>query len=147
MHLGALARFFRREIAAGADAAGIGEVLVQVVHELAHTAIPTAADRGEVDHAHVLDELAQPDAPGMRAHRHTELRRQEQHREVLIHATQPAGIDLAEGDRPGLEQLLEEDPVHAVLARGHTDAQRLHRAGHGAVGHRRARSVPRSTRA
>ena len=39
----------------------------------------------------------------------------------LVHAAQPARVDLAEGDRVRLHELLEDDPILAVLSRGDAD--------------------------
>ena len=47
-------------------------------------------ERDVVEHRQVLDVLAQSDAARMRADRHAELRRHQQHREHLVDAAQPA---------------------------------------------------------
>ena len=54
----------------------------------------------------------------MRAHRHAELRRQQEDRQDLVEPTETAGVELAEADGFRLEQLLEDDAVLAVLAGG-----------------------------
>ena len=61
-----------------------------------------AADRDEVEHRQVLHELAQPDPAGVRAHRHAELRGQQENGQVLVDARHPAGVDLHHVDRAGL---------------------------------------------
>ena len=43
------------------------------------------------------------------------------HGEVLVDAAQPAAVDLAEADRLGLQQLLEDHAVGGVLAGRHAD--------------------------
>ena len=52
----------------------------------------------------------------MRTHRHAELRGHQHHREVFVHAAEPAAVDLAEADRLGLQELLEHHAVGAVFA-------------------------------
>ena len=69
-----------------------------------------------VEHREVLDELAEADAAGVRAHRHAELRGHQDDGEVFVHAAEPAAVDLAEADRAGLQQLLEDHAIRAVLA-------------------------------
>ena len=69
---------------------------MEVVDVLDHPALERPADRDVVDGREVLDELAQPDAAGVRADRHAELRRQQQDRDDLVDAAQPAGVDLAD---------------------------------------------------
>ena len=46
---------------------------------------------------------------------------QQEHREHLVHAAQPARVDLAVVDRAGLQELLEDDAVRGVLAGRHAD--------------------------
>ena len=96
-------------------------MLVQVVDPLDHPAVPGPGQRDVIEHGQVLDELAQPDAAGVRADRHAELGREEQVGQVLVNPGDPAGVDLHHIDRPGLEQLLEDDPVGHVLAGRHPD--------------------------
>ena len=52
----------------------------------------------------------------MRADRDAELRGQQQHRDHLVDAADAAGVDLADVDRLGLEELLEDHAVLHVLA-------------------------------
>ena len=72
-----------------------------------------------VEHRQVLDELAQPDASGMRVDDHAELGGEQQIGDVLVHARDPAGVDLHDVDRAVLKQLFEDDPVRHVLPRCH----------------------------
>ncbi len=76
----------------------------------------------------MLDELAEADAARVRADRHAELGRQQQDRHDLIDTRQPAGVDLAEGDGVRLHELLEDDPILAVLAGGDTGGRPISRA-------------------
>ena len=71
----------------------------------------------------MLDQLAQAHAARVRTHRHPEPRRQQQDRHDLVDAAEPAGVDLADADGAGLEQLLEHDPVVDVLAGGDPDGR------------------------
>ena len=48
----------------------------------------------EVPHRQMLNEFAQSDAAGVGAHRHAELGRHQDHREVLVDAAEPAAVDL-----------------------------------------------------
>ena len=97
-------------------------MLVQVIDELHHAPFHRAGDGDVVEHRQVLHVLAQADAAGVRADRHAELRGHQDHRQLLVHAAQPAAVDLAEVDRVRLEELLEDDAVRAVLARRDADA-------------------------
>src|SRR5204863_106319 len=80
--------------------------------------LPARPHRHEVERREVLDELAEPNAARVRAHRHAELGGEQQHRDDLVHTAQPAGIDLAVVQAAGLQELLEHDPVVTVLAGG-----------------------------
>ncbi len=106
-------------------------MLVQVVDVLDPPALRCSADGDEVEHRQVLHHLAQTDATGVRAHRHAELRGEQEDGEVLVDAADPAGVDLHDVDRLGLQQLLEDHPVLDVLAGG--DPDRAHRVADGAV--------------
>ena len=69
----------------------------------------------------MLDDLAEADAAGVRADRHAELGGQQQVGDVLVHPGDPAGVDLHDVDRAGLQQLLEHDRVGDMLAGGDLD--------------------------
>src|SRR5262249_35869283 len=99
-------------------AAGIEEVLVKMLDVLADPVLQRGADRDVVEYRQVLHVLAQTDSAAVRADRDAELRRQQQDREHLVHSSQPAGVALAEDDRDELKELLENDAVLEVLARG-----------------------------
>ena len=64
----------------------------------------------------MLDVLAQPDTAGVGANGDVELRREEKDRDRLVDATDATGVELADVDRLGLEELLEHHPVLDVLA-------------------------------
>ena len=100
-------------------------MLVQVVDVFDPTFLERAAHGDEVEHGEMLHHLAQSDTAGVRAHRHTELRGEQDDREVLVHSPDAARVDLHDVDRLSLKQLLEDDPVLDVLAR--RDADRTHR--------------------
>src|SRR5262245_22281103 len=102
-----------RHVAPAAHDDGIDEMLVEVIDELGDAVVHPSRHREAVPHRQVLDQLAEPDAAGVRADRDAELRGHEDHRQVLVHAAEPAAVDLAEADRVGLEELLEEDAVRA----------------------------------
>ena len=82
-----------------------------------------AAHRDVVEGGQVLDELAQADATGVRADGHPELGGQQQDRDDLVDATEPARVDLADAEGPGRQELLEHDPVVDVLAGGDPDGR------------------------
>ncbi|MCY1239851.1 hypothetical protein D9M72_526680 [compost metagenome] len=69
----------------------------------------------------MLYKFTEPDAPCVGADRDAEFGGHQLHREHLIHAGEAAGVQLAVVDGLGLEELLEEDAVHAVLAGGYAD--------------------------
>lgn len=121
VHLGAEARQARREVPAALDDDRVDEVLVQVVDVLDHAAVQRTADADVVEHGQVLHQLAQADAAGVRADRDAELGREQQDRQVLVDAADPGRVDLQERDGPGLQELLEDDPVLHVFAGGHAD--------------------------
>ena len=91
-------------------------MLVQVVHVLDDPTVHRSADGDVVEDREVLDVLAQADAAGVRADGHAELGGQQQDGEDLVDAAEPAAVDLADADGVRLEELLEHDPVVAVLA-------------------------------
>ena len=76
------------------------EVLVEVVDVLDHAVGQVGRDADVVEDREVLDELAEADAAGVRADGHPELRREQDHRERLVHASEPARVDLAERRSP-----------------------------------------------
>ena len=110
---------------------GIGEVLVEVIDVLDPSSVRRATHGDEVEHRQVLNHLAQADTSGVGTHGHAELGGEQEDGEVLVDATDPAGVDLHDIDRLGLEHLLEDDPVLDVLTRG--DPYRLHRSTDGEV--------------
>ncbi len=89
---------------------------MQVLDVLEHSVLERSAHGDVVEDRYVLDVLAQSHAARVRADRHPKLRREKQDRQHLIDSTEAAGVELAEANRFGLEQLLEDDPVLAVLA-------------------------------
>src|ERR1700690_4678589 len=121
MHLGAVAGFAGQPVAPTLDDNRVAKVLVKVVHVLDHPPIQAAADGDVVEWREVLDVLTQAYAARMWADRHAEPGGQEQDRNDLVDAAQPARIDLADRDRLSLEQLLEHDSVVDVLPRGDPD--------------------------
>ncbi len=88
------------------DHARVEEMFVQMIHELGDPALERAAHADVVEDGLVLHGFAEAHAPGVRAHGHAELGRQKQYRDDFVDAAQPAGVDLAVGDRTGLEKLL-----------------------------------------
>src|SRR3954447_16544229 len=94
-----------------------------------HPVLQRTAARDVIPRRQVLDVLAQPDSPGVRADGDAELPGHQYDRQALVHAAQAAGVDLAELDRPGLQELLEDNPVRAVLPGRDADAERVDRAG------------------
>src|SRR5258705_4010784 len=123
--LDAVAGRRRGEIATPDDTNRVDEMLVQVVDELAHPVIERRRDRDVIEHRNVLCVLAEADSARVRTDRHPELRREQDHGQHLVHAAEPAAVELADVDRAKLEQLLEHDAVLHVLPRG--DANRSDR--------------------
>lgn len=72
----------------------------------------------------MLNGLAQADTARVRAHGYAELGRQQQVRDVLVHSRHPAGVDLQDVDRAGLEQLVHDHPVLGMLAGRDLDRRR-----------------------
>ena len=65
-------------------------MLVQMIHVFDDALLERRADADVVEDREVLDVLAEPDASGMRADGNAEPGRQQQHRQHLVHATEPA---------------------------------------------------------
>ena len=107
-HLGGIAGLGGDLIAGVPDAAGFDEVFVEVVDEFADAVFEGTADASVVDHRDVLDELAKADAAGVGADGDVELCGEEEHGEVFVHADEPAGVDLTEGNGLRLEQSLKK---------------------------------------
>lgn len=101
-------------------------MFVQVIDEFGHPPLHGPRHRDVVDHHQVIDQLAQPHPAGVGADGLAELPGHQQHRDDLVDAGKTAGVDLHVVDRVGLQQLLEQHPVHAVLAGGDADAERAH---------------------
>ena len=101
--LRAVPRLRRHHVARVTDHHRVDEMLVEVVDILDHPALERAGNADVVDDREVLHELAQPDAAGVGADRHAELRRHQQDRQHLVHAAEPACVDLADtrSPRPG----------------------------------------------
>jgi hypothetical protein len=114
-HLGAGARAGRRQVPAVDHLDRVDEMLVKVVHELDPAAFSAAAEGDVVKHGQVLDYLAQPDAPRMRADGHTEFGRQQEDGQVFVDARNATGVNLAHADRITGQHLLENDPVGHML--------------------------------
>src|SRR5256886_3686880 len=105
LHLDTVPRRRRRQVAAVAHHHRMHEVLVQVIHVFHHAILERGADRDVVEHREVLHVLAQPHAAGVRADGDAELRGEQQHRQHLVDAAQPAAVDLTEPNRLRLHQL------------------------------------------
>ena len=96
-------------------------MLVQMISELDHSILQAAAHADVVDERDVLTVLAQSDSTRMRAHRHAELRGEQQNRERLAQPAEAATVELAEIDRAGLHQLLEHHAVRRMLSGRNAD--------------------------
>src|SRR6266545_2050179 len=121
LHGNAVAGLLRRHVAAVLDPHRIKEVLVQVIDVFEDALIERRANADVIKDRQMLNILAQADTAGMRADRHAELGRHQQHRQHLVDPAEPAGVDLTKADRIGLQQLLEDNPVLHMLAGGHAD--------------------------
>src|SRR5204863_6084595 len=99
----------RREVPASDNPYRVDEMLVQVIDELADAVVERGSDCDVVEHRHVLRVLAEADAAGVRADRYPELRREQHDRKHLVHAPEPAAVELAHVDCAELQQLLEDD--------------------------------------
>ena len=93
-------------------------MFVQVIHVLDPAPIPRPAHRDEVEHRQVLDELTQSDSAGVWADRHTELRGQQQVRDVLVDSADSTSVDLQHVNGLALQELLNQHAVLGVLTRG-----------------------------
>lgn len=109
------------------------EVLVQMVHILQHVPLHAARHCDVVDQTQVDDVLAQAHAAGVRADDDAELGGHEEDGEDLGDAGETAGVDLADVDRVGLQELLEDHAVVRVLAGCDADAVGLQRLSDGCV--------------
>src|SRR3972149_12071474 len=111
------------EIATSFDVHRVFEVRVEVIDVLDHAIFHGAAHRDVVEEREMLHVLAETNAAGMRTDRDSELRRHEKHAEHFVHSSEPAGIDLTVADGLRLQELLEHNPVVAVLSPGDTDGR------------------------
>ena len=93
----------------------IDEVLMQVVNKLQQPVLERGAHAHVIEDRQMLHIFAEADTPGVRAHRNSELLGHQKHGKNLVHSTQTATVDLTERDRFGLQQLLEDDTVLAIL--------------------------------
>src|SRR5678815_2722885 len=107
LNLAAVSGSRGRQIARSADDAWIHEVFVQVIDELGHAIVHPPRHAQKIKHREMLDQLAQPNAPGVWTNGNAELRRHQDNRQVLVHSTEAAAIDLTEVDRLRLQQLFE----------------------------------------
>jgi len=82
-------------------------MLVEVVHVLEHAVLQRGAHPDVVEDREVLHVLAEAHAARVRADRHPEPGRHQEHRQDRVDATQAAAVDLAEADGARLQQLLE----------------------------------------
>src|SRR5690606_28377080 len=108
----------RRDVTSIPNDDGVNEVLMQVVDVLDDAVLQRSAHAEVVEDREVLNVLAEPHAARVWTDRDTGLRCHQQYAEDLVHTAQPAGVDLTEADRVGLEKLLEDDAVLTVLAGG-----------------------------
>ena len=116
-----------------------------MVDPLDDAVLERAADGDVVEERQVLDVLAQADAARVRADRDAELGGEQQDRDRLVDAADAARVELADVDRLGLEELLEDDPVLDVLAGRDPDRARSRAGCARARARRRGSSAPRST--
>lgn len=108
-------------------------MLVEVVNKLQDGEL--AADDYVVDCAQVLSVFREADTARVRYDGHLELLGHEHNSQSLIHTTQAAGVDLADVNGTGHEQLLEHDTVLAHFTRGDANAVRLEGFSDGLVAH------------
>src|SRR4029453_2691278 len=101
-HRDAVAGCGRHLIPAADHAHRVDEVLVQVIDVLDHPTIQPRAHPEVVEHRQVLHVLAKSHTTGVRADGYPELRGHQQDRDHLVNTRDPAGIDLAHLDGPGL---------------------------------------------
>src|SRR5689334_4587043 len=93
-------------------------MFVKVINIFDNSAFQRATDSNIVEHREMLHILAQSHPAGMRADGNTEFRRQQQNCQDFVDASNTTCIDLADAERIGLKELLEEDAVLHHLARG-----------------------------
>src|SRR6266496_6801490 len=76
-----------------------------------------------IEQRKVLHILAQPDAARVRAYWYLELRSHQQDGEHFVYAAETTAINLAKPDGFGLQQLLEDHAILAVLPSCHSDGR------------------------
>jgi hypothetical protein len=109
------------------------KVLVEVVNKFQDRKL--AADDYIIDGAQVLSVFGEADTTRVRYNGNLELLGHEHNSQSLIHTTQAAGIDLADINGAGHEQLLEHDTVLAHFTGGDANAVRLESLPDGLVAH------------
>src|SRR5215472_10809194 len=121
LHLNAEAGCARDHIATAPGRDRVQEMLVQMVGEFGHSALEAAADADVVNQRHVLGVLAEAETTRVRTDRNVEFRRQQKNRERFAESAEATVVELAEIDRTGLHQLLEDDAVGTMFAGRHPD--------------------------
>lgn len=81
----------------------------------------------------MLSVLGEADTAGVGHNGDVEFGGHEEHGDDLVHATETAGVDLADVDGAGGEELLEHDAILAHLSSGDADAVRLEGLADGLV--------------
>src|SRR5215469_7960906 len=121
LHLYAEAGGSRDDIATAPRRDRVQEMLVQMVREFGHSTLEGAAHADVVNQRHVLGVLTETETTRVRTDRNLEFRRQQKDRQRFAESAQAAVVELAEIDRTGLHQLLEDDAVGGMFAGRNTD--------------------------
>src|SRR3982751_1444124 len=102
LHRDAVAWLCRRQVTSVSNNDGIQEMLMKMIDKLDLATLQGSADGYVVKDRKMLHVFAEPDTARVRTDGNAEFGRQQEHGDHLINAGEPAAIDLAKVDRPGL---------------------------------------------
>src|ERR1700726_5137400 len=116
-YLGAIPGFFRQQIVAVCYASGISKMFMQMIYEFNDTVFERRRYPQIVKDRQVLHAFAQADSARVGANRNVEFSGHQQHGKILVHARNPATVNLTDIDCAGLHELLEHNSIVAMLTR------------------------------
>lgn len=123
LHLDRVTRVHGSDIVSILDAAGVEEVLVEMVDVLQDTLLAT--DDNVVNSGKMLRVLWQTDTARVGDNGDVELGGHEKHGNDFVYTAETARVDLADVDCARGEELLEHDAVLTHFARGNANVVRL----------------------
>src|SRR5712692_1092136 len=131
-HLNAVSGIERRHVVTVPDRCRKNKMFMKMIDVLDDAILKRGANRYVIDQRKVLDVFAEANAAGMRADRHAKLCRHQHYGQHFVDAAEPAAIQLAKAYGAGLQELLEDYSILAMLsgcyANGRNGFRDLHMA-------------------